>query len=176
MDRVSPHVREYRRMRDVVAQHAPLEISARIVATPGTDMRRYKKPKKYEPAVVFVSSDGTPPLDRDIVVWPRDPHYKTYHVSDESEHIDPLAYPLLFPYGDLGWHPQLRHGGERRTARNTRLTSIQFYAYRLMLRDYEPDSDDDDDVVWSHTEPSLPHSGGLLFQQWVCDALSRAEA
>ena len=75
-------------MRDVVAQHAPLEISARIVATPGTDMRRYNKPQKYEPAVVFVSSDGTPPLDRDIVVWPRDPHYKTYHVSDKPEHID----------------------------------------------------------------------------------------
>jgi hypothetical protein len=44
-----------------------------------------------------------------------------------------------------------------------------------MLRDYEPKINEDE-VFWDHTKPGLPHSGGLLFQQWLCDAYSRAEA
>ena len=45
-----------------------------------------------------------------------------------------------------------------------------------MLRDYEPDSDDEETTTYPFDQPSLPHSGGVLFQQWVCDAYSRAEA
>ena len=46
-----------------------------------------------------------------------------------------------------------------------------------MLREYEPNSDDDEETVPYHfNEPNLPHSGGILFQQWVCDAYNRAEA
>ena len=58
---------------------------------------------------------------------------------------------------------------------NTRLTSIQFYAYRLMLRDYAPE-EGEEAPFWEFNQASLPHSGGLLFQQWICDAYSRAEA
>ena len=47
----------------------------------------------------------------------------------------------------------------------------------MMLRDYEPDSNDDEEVIpWPFNEPRLPHSGGILFQQWVCDVYIRAEA
>ena len=48
-----------------------------------------------------------------------------------------------------------------------------------MLRYYEPDSDDDDDdeiVPYHFNEPNLSHYGGMLFQQWLCDAYNRAEA
>ena len=85
-----------------------------------------------------------------------------------------VGLPVVFPHGELGWHPHLQHEG-RRTASNTRLTSIQFYAYRLMLRDYKP-RDGEEALPWHFDQPSLPHSGGLLFQQWICDAYSRAEA
>ena len=46
-----------------------------------------------------------------------------------------------------------------------------------MLRDYEPDSDDDNEIApYPFNEPSVLHSGGILCQQWVCDAYIRAEA
>ena len=160
-------------MREKLLTRHPETIMV-IAETAGHDMRRYNKPKQYEPAVVFRSHNGTPPTDRDIAVWPRDPNCKTYRISVKCEHVDPLAYPLLFPHGEPGWHPHLRHEG-RRTASNTRLTSIQFYAYRLMLRDYEP-RDGEEALPWRFDQPSLPHSGGLLFQQWICDVCSRAEA
>ena len=44
-----------------------------------------------------------------------------------------------------------------------------------MLRDYKP-RDGEEALPWRFDQPSLPHSGGLLFQQWICDAYSRAEA
>ena len=129
-----------------------------IEETTGNNMRRYNKPNQLEPAVVFRSHNGTHPTDRDIAVWPRDPTYKTYRISDKCEHVDPLAYPSLSPHGELGWHPHLQHAG-RRTAANTRLTSIQFYAYRLMLREYE--LDEGAAPFWAFNHPSLPHAGGM---------------
>ena len=101
MDRVSPYVSMYRTMRETLSEQPPETIMV-IAETAGHDMRRYTKPKQYEPAVGFRSHNDTPPTDRDIAVWPRDPHYKTYHISDKCEHVDPLAYPLLFPHGELG--------------------------------------------------------------------------
>ena len=83
-----------------------------IAETEGYDMRRYNKPRQYELVVVFRSNEGTPPTDRDIAVWPKDPATKVYRISDKCEHVDPLAYPLLFPRGELGWHTKLKHHGE----------------------------------------------------------------
>jgi hypothetical protein len=200
MERVSPYAQAYRHMKSVVEEEFPEQIPGTklVIAQdhPGDDMRRYNKPKVYEPAVVFRSPDGAPPSNRDIVVWPkredRSPYaappsardivlwprndtYTCYRIDDKSEHVDPLAYPLLFPYGDGGWQPGLRHSGERHTEKYTRLTPTQFYSYRLMLRDYQPE-EDEEEVPWPHTAPSLPHSGKVLFQMWICDAYSRAEA
>ena len=115
LDRVSPYVRVYRSMREIVAEHAPAEVGLGIAATPGSDMRRYNKPTQYEPAVVFFSPDGTPPTNRDIAVWPRNPNTGTYRISDKCEHVDPLAYPLLFPFGDGGWHHEMKHEGGKGT-------------------------------------------------------------
>ena len=138
-------------------------------------MRRYNKPTQLEPAVVFLGKDGKPSSNRDIAVWPRDPQTNTYRIPSTSEHIEGLAYPLLFPFGDLGWHPELEHKG-RQTAVYHRVTPNQFWSFRLMIRDYEAKPDDADDVSWPHDQPSLPHSGGVLFQQWLCDVWSRTEA
>ena len=116
MDRESPYVAMYRSMKEKMSELPP-ETKMVIAETEGHDMRRYNKPRQLEPAVVFRSQDGTPPPDRDIAVWPRDPQTKVYRISDKCEHVDPLAYPLLFPRGELGWRPKLKHQG--RTAEKT---------------------------------------------------------
>ena len=84
----------------IVEEKRPSTMRLGIAATPGSDMRRYNRPQAYEPAVCFWSADGVPPTNRDFAVWPRYPNYHTYRIPDTSEHIDPLAYPLLFPEGD----------------------------------------------------------------------------
>ena len=75
MDRVSPYVATCRLMKEKMSELLP-ETKMVIAETEGYDMRRYNKPRQYEPAVVFRSHAGTPPTDRDIAVWPRDPQTK----------------------------------------------------------------------------------------------------
>lgn len=96
-----------------------------------------------------------------------------------------MAYPLLFPRREPGWQPNLRYGGKRTTLKYTRLSPIQFCAYRLMICDYDPewnnhDEDEEakpgDDQWRLHLEPGLSHSGGQVFPQMVYDYNNRAEA
>lgn len=42
---------------------------------------------------------------------------------------DPLAYPLLFPHGEIGWHTTIQHShGDKHT------TLRQYYTYLMMDR------------------------------------------
>ena len=56
-------------------------------------MRRYNKPKQYEPVVVFYSPDGAPPANRDIAVWPRE-----VICREEPEHRDLPVWPRETEY------------------------------------------------------------------------------
>ena len=107
MDRGSPYVAMYQSMQETMSE-LQTETKMVIAETAGHDMKCYNKPKHYEPAGTVRNHDGMLPTDRDIAVWPRDPNTKVYRVSDKCEHVDPLAHPLLFPRGELGWHPKLQ--------------------------------------------------------------------
>lgn len=76
-----------------------------------------------------------------------------------NHHCDPFCYPLLFPHGDMGWHPDLWHAEGRRRAQRIRTTQLQFYSYHLALREGF----------------SLLHSSGKLFQQYVVEACVKTE-
>ena len=124
-------------------------------------MRRYNNPQGDQLAVVFESSDGAPHGNRDLLVWPRHAETPILRISDRNEHVDPLTYALLFPYGTPGWHDRLQHDANHRTPRYQRLTAGQFYTHRLMVRNFDA---------------ALPHGAGLLFQQYILDGYCRSEA
>ena len=166
MDRESPYVQLYRHMRDIVREHRAPDAYLGFAAARDEDLRRYDHPQQLEQAIVFVGKEGEPPINRDIVLWPHE--FAAHRISELSEHLDPLAYPLLFPRGELGWHPALRHDARHRTDKYNRITPIQFFAHRLMVRR--------DDQGQGPRRSILPHCGGMLFQQFICDAYSRAEA
>ena len=64
--------------------------------------------------------------------------------------------------GDLGWHWALQHDPKFRTKAYTRVSPIDFYAHKLMVRNIPG-------------EP-LPHAGRFLFQQYIVDSYCKAEA
>lgn len=70
------------------------------------DLRRFNKPRTSGIAVVFVQSDGEPPSDRLVTIHSRDQGLKTNSNTDPCR--DPMVYPLLFPYGEYGWHVGLQ--------------------------------------------------------------------
>ena len=122
------------------------------------DRRRYNLPHHDEVAAVFVGEDGAPPTSRDIMVYPRNRYLET--ISTTSPNLDPMVYPIFFPRGDGGWHIGIPHVRERATARRNNCTMLQYYTYRLAIRE--------------HFCPI--HYGKKLFQQYVVDAYCKVEA
>ena len=71
--------------------------------THGKDMRQYNQPTVSEVVVI---------LDLDYVPGERDIVLKTHEgrlrrISELNGAYDPLQYPLLFPYGEYGWHDSI---------------------------------------------------------------------
>ncbi|KAJ4451754.1 hypothetical protein ANN_03225 [Periplaneta americana] len=88
--------------------------------------RRFNKPTVSEIAGVFNSLEREPPGNRHVVVHNRQDGPKLLSVL--SPHSDPMLYPLLFPYGDTGWDPQMTHNGPRRQRKRDRLKE---WSYRI---------------------------------------------
>ena len=135
------------------------EIKIFLKKTSGSDERRYNLPRNGEIAVVFVSEDGEPPIERDLVVYSRGGmgHERTT-INHLSPNCDPMVYPLLFPNREPGWRPQIDHVKERATKKRNKITLLQFYAFKCSTRN-------DFDIL----------SGGKLFQQYAVDAYVKVE-
>ncbi|GBN42297.1 hypothetical protein AVEN_4804-1 [Araneus ventricosus] len=76
-----------------------------------SDQRRYNAPTANEIAMVFVNSDGEPPFERDIRVYPLNPEIPQQpfiNINILGPNLDPMAYPISFPYGEPGWQPNWR--------------------------------------------------------------------
>ncbi|KAL7237372.1 hypothetical protein ACSBR2_003627 [Camellia fascicularis] len=81
------------------------------------DQRIYNQPSASQVAAIWSENDVlTKEISRDIVV---------HQISGHSEKVqwyfgcyDPLQYPLLFPYGESGWH----YGIERVDKNETKIT------------------------------------------------------
>ena len=56
--------------------------------------QRSAQPHYDEVPVVFVGNDGAPPLDRDIIVYPRNEPLQ--NISFISANCNPMTYPVLF--------------------------------------------------------------------------------
>ena len=122
MEQYSPYVRNYNSMRTIVAENTDRKVELGFTSDTEIDMRRYNQPQLQEPAAVFVGEEGGPETNRDIVVLPK--HAATFRVLELSEHVDPLAYPLLFPNGDPGWTRNMQHDPKRQTAAYKRVTAM----------------------------------------------------
>lgn len=90
-----PYHGAYLHMQQLIrSQDLTSEVRLGFAADAGRDPRRYNAPTIREVAAIFGSSDGAPPGNRDIVVWPRDAAH--YRINENNKHVDPMTYPLMF--------------------------------------------------------------------------------
>ncbi|XP_030850990.1 uncharacterized protein LOC754317 [Strongylocentrotus purpuratus] len=164
IEETSPYAAAYKCMKQVEDEQmqtsdpqTPVP-SVKMIFKRGSDQRRYNLPTVDEVAAVFVGEDGMPPDQRDFAVYPKNHHL--HNISCLSANIDPMTYPLLFPRGDLGWMPNMLHRPEKRTKKRINVTFLQFYSFRLAVRQ----------------SFSAIHRGGKLFQQYIVDAYVKTEA
>lgn len=154
---INPYAQAYKTMKEVI-DSTPTDkittIEMWIVKDRTKDNRRYNLPTCNEVAAIFKEDDGKPPLKRDICVYPcNQKKIERLHVT--SPNNDPMSYPLLFPHGEYGWHPDMD-----KTTGSRRISQQQYYAYLLHER--------------AQFAPYL-HSGKLT-QQFIVDSFLKVEA
>ncbi|KAL6645873.1 hypothetical protein ACP70R_017481 [Stipagrostis hirtigluma subsp. patula] len=110
------------------------------------DQQRYNVPISSEVAAIWVEGNELHRyFDRSIVLFGND--NKRYSIQPYYGCYDPLSYPLFFPRGEIGWHPEIpkdgvslaeirrpRQKGQQGT--NTRLcVSVRdYYCYKFQIR------------------------------------------
>ncbi|GBM79998.1 hypothetical protein AVEN_215011-1, partial [Araneus ventricosus] len=120
-------------MYRLVQEHPTTSVKMVFLEDKNLDMRRYNAPTLCtEVAAIFVGDNGEPPANRDICVYPVGDTCQS--ISPLNQCCDPMTYPLLFPRGECSWNTGMEHVEERRTAKRTRVTQLQYYAYRLSQR------------------------------------------
>ncbi|XP_042952259.1 uncharacterized protein LOC122289344 [Carya illinoinensis] len=107
--RVNPYCTFFRSLGDLPS----LEYQKiRIRSNPGLDQRVYNAPTSSEVAAIWVEDDTLEQVTpRDIFVYNHvgGSHIVQYYFGC----YDPLQYPLLFPFGDIGWHQGIQRINRR---------------------------------------------------------------
>ncbi|XP_053593876.1 uncharacterized protein LOC128667531 [Microplitis demolitor] len=93
---------------------------------------RYNKPSTNEVAVVLVDQECQ---KRDIVLSLRTGDLQ--RISETHRSYDALQYPLIFCRGEDGYNFNIFHSGQQAEDMNKKISALQFYCYRLMMRSNE---------------------------------------
>ncbi|PKA53311.1 hypothetical protein AXF42_Ash010041 [Apostasia shenzhenica] len=102
----------------------------------GLDQRVYNTPTSSQVAGILVEQTIDPPT--------KGPHIIVSSSSGQSYRIqhfygcyDPLQYPLLFPYGDTGWHQGILKIENSNKSPYTRAKTMQFSTIEDILHTKE---------------------------------------
>ena len=111
-------------------------------------------------AAVYTEVDGHPPK-LDYTFYPYNNRLTTLsHMSPTSA---PLCFPILFPFGELGWDRDMLQRATRTTPTRKNLTLNDHAKYRLSVRQFV-----DAKGLW-HNKHHL-HLAGKLLKQYILDS------
>ncbi|XP_065362023.1 uncharacterized protein LOC135955598 [Calliphora vicina] len=132
LNRVNPFVRSFLSMKEYCDrfQNENREVYMVIKVNRELDLRRYNDATQTDVAVIFSTVDGEPPFERNMTSFPKtNGTLRQVSVLDSS--LDPLAYPLLYPNGDIGWHPNMCHNTTTTSRARVKTTMLQIEGTRL---------------------------------------------
>ncbi|GJX76229.1 uncharacterized protein Tco_0323040 [Tanacetum coccineum] len=162
LDENNELVKSYRMVRDRYrSQENQLDnVKLKLVGRRTSDGRTYNLPTASEIAVLIVGDIEQALDERDIVVESRNGDIQQINVLHPK--FLSLQYPLLFPYGEDGYHTEILHRDvvDPNTKQHVRLTMREFMAYIIQER---PD------------KFSLIHNSRRLFQQFLVDIFTMIE-
>jgi len=141
MYNINPYVEVFKMARDMMAtEGAPMDLKLCLIASQTKDARQYNVLTANEVAALMVG-DGSKAVHRhDVVLAQQAGPFQ--HIS--KLHVGYMAhYPLLFPYGEDGWHPNISlngvvanvdldedHAGEfKLQKKHYNVTMAKFYGY-----------------------------------------------
>ena len=167
--RSHPAIQLYRQAFELT-QNMPSEQQCRIALRfqENNDRHRYQAPDPSvrEIAVILPGDGDTPAGAQDIILYRRGGRLK--HILDSHPLYPTLRYILLFPTGQLQWHPKIHFNEQEDQARphnnnDDKFVSLALYfRYQLHIRPADLDS--------NHL-----FLAGKLFQEYICEAWAVAE-
>ncbi|GMF45039.1 unnamed protein product [Phytophthora fragariaefolia] len=122
-----------------------------------SEPQTYNLPTVSKVGVAMVE-DGNLTRPSDLYVVAKD--HSLLRLFETDEKYDPLQYPLLFPYGDLGWTYTDAYANGAKYRNKRKMSLREHVAYRLFQK---------------VDDRTARHQGGRLFQQWVVDQRAKCE-
>jgi hypothetical protein len=101
----NPYVAIYRTAKERLDLEEHISLRFKTVDTPHLDGRRYNHPTASEVAVIMIGNGEDGATERDLVVQARDGRFRS--ISYLKSFYIPLRYPMIFVFGEQGWHPHI---------------------------------------------------------------------
>ncbi|XP_058742589.1 uncharacterized protein LOC131625469 [Vicia villosa] len=155
------HAQSFKMARDILSQGNVADLKLRLISDRQNDGRIYNQPTVSEVAALIVGDVDTAEK-RDIIMQKQCGQLQRideYHTSYLG-----FQYPLLFPYGEDGYRPNIRHRNKGSTAdatKRNRLTIREWFAFRIQSRKNEAQT-----ILRSRR----------LFQQFLVDGFTMMES
>jgi hypothetical protein len=100
----------------------------RIYGKPNAHGDIYSAPVASEVVGLVIGDLGSTDVGRDIII--EDHSSKLQQINEKHTKFMSMQYPLLFPYGEDGFHDDITYRQTQRGQRQ-KVTMLQYYAYRL---------------------------------------------
>ncbi|MCH79313.1 ATP-dependent DNA helicase PIF1 [Trifolium medium] len=162
LDHCNPLAKSFRKVRDLVESGNCLRLSLRLFRKRSQDSRMHNTPMADEVAGLIVGDFDDSEFGRDVIV--NDSKYGLTRIHETHVLFLPLQYPLIFPWGENGWEPDIPHkvtAEEPIDKKQDRVTIREFMAFRIQERKMEFGN-----IAYSKR----------LFQQFVVDCYTMIEA
>ena len=100
----NPFVKEFQKAATLYKKNPSCEFNITLKPNKSADKRVYNEPSAQEVAVLIPNfGESDQPTQREFVVFEKTGGLKIFDTNNMM--YDPLMYPLMFPFGDLGWSP-----------------------------------------------------------------------
>ena len=173
LENVHPGVQLYKQAYDLT-RNMPPDVQCRIALrfNENTDRNRYADPLPSTREIsVILPGDGDTPSDcQDIILFRKDDGgYK--RIRDSHPFCPSLRYVLLFPTGQLQWHPRISYSEQENQEvaqpaegdENGKFISLaQYFRYRIHIRP-------------THLDSNHLFLSEKLFQEYVCESWAITE-
>ncbi|KAK9742235.1 hypothetical protein RND81_03G157600 [Saponaria officinalis] len=139
-------------------------VQLRLIGNRKKDGRQYNLPSTDELAALIVGGGETSTGNRDIIIYDRCRGVRK--ISELHPSFMAMQYPLMFPYGEDGYRPDIKHNDAETTTRKKRtfVTMREYYAFRFQERRKDEKLIDGINVLC-----------GRLRQQFMVDAFTCVE-
>ncbi|MCH79880.1 ATP-dependent DNA helicase PIF1 [Trifolium medium] len=162
IDYCNPLAKSFRKVRDAIQSGYAHNLSLRLYRKRSNDSRMHNIPTVDEVAGLIVGDFEESEIGRDVIV--NDRQYGLTRIHETHVLFLPLQYPLLFPWGENGWEPDIPHRKTKEVPtdeKEDRVKIREFMAFRIQERKKEFGN-----IVFAKR----------LFQQFVVDCYTMIEA